>query len=54
MPETLFQKIWKRHVVASTEEATLLYIDRHLIHEVTSPRLLKDCDSRAGVFVAPI
>jgi 3-isopropylmalate/(R)-2-methylmalate dehydratase large subunit len=38
MPETLFEKVWERHKVAATEEATLLYIDRHLIHEVTSPQ----------------
>ncbi|MBV8231266.1 MAG: 3-isopropylmalate dehydratase large subunit [Planctomycetaceae bacterium] len=38
MPETLFQKVWKRHVVTTTDETTLLYIDRHLIHEVTSPQ----------------
>ncbi|WP_422926665.1 3-isopropylmalate dehydratase large subunit [Singulisphaera sp. PoT] len=38
MPETLFEKVWKRHQVATTEEATLLYIDRHLVHEVTSPQ----------------
>ena len=38
MPETLFQKVWNRHVVKATDEATLLYIDRHLIHEVTSPQ----------------
>jgi 3-isopropylmalate/(R)-2-methylmalate dehydratase large subunit len=38
MPETLFQKVWNRHIVSSTPQATLLYIDRHLIHEVTSPQ----------------
>jgi 3-isopropylmalate/(R)-2-methylmalate dehydratase large subunit len=38
MPETLFEKVWKRHEVAVTAEVTLLYIDRHLIHEVTSPQ----------------
>src|SRR5271168_1822386 len=38
MPETLFEKVWNRHVVLSTDEATLLYIDRHLVHEVTSPQ----------------
>jgi 3-isopropylmalate/(R)-2-methylmalate dehydratase large subunit len=38
MPETLFEKVWKRHVVTTTDEATLLYVDRHLIHEVTSPQ----------------
>ncbi len=36
MPETLFEKVWNRHEVSSTDEATLLYIDRHLVHEVTS------------------
>ena len=38
MPETLFEKVWNRHVVTATDEATLLYIDRHLVHEVTSPQ----------------
>jgi 3-isopropylmalate/(R)-2-methylmalate dehydratase large subunit len=38
MAETLFEKVWKRHVVEQTDEATLLYIDRHLLHEVTSPQ----------------
>jgi 3-isopropylmalate/(R)-2-methylmalate dehydratase large subunit len=38
VPATLFEKVWDRHVVNATESATLLYIDRHLIHEVTSPQ----------------
>ena len=39
MPRTLFEKIWDAHVVRSTEgEPDLLYIDRHLVHEVTSPQ----------------
>ena len=38
MPATLFEKVWDRHVVAANESATLLYIDRHLVHEVTSPQ----------------
>jgi 3-isopropylmalate/(R)-2-methylmalate dehydratase large subunit len=38
MPETLFEKVWNRHVVVAREQATLLYIDRHLVHEVTSPQ----------------
>ena len=38
MPSTLFQKVWDRHVVAEREGATLLYVDRHLVHEVTSPQ----------------
>lgn len=35
--KTLFRKIWDRHVVAEGEPA-LLYIDLHLVHEVTSPQ----------------
>ena len=36
---TLFEKIWDAHVVkAPPGQATLLYIDRHLVHEVTSPQ----------------
>ena len=36
---TLFEKIWDDHVVAAPEgEPTILYIDLHLIHEVTSPQ----------------
>ena len=36
---TLFEKIWNRHIVAEAPgEPTLLYIDLHLIHEVTSPQ----------------
>ncbi len=36
---TLYDKLWEAHVVSSAEDGTaLLYIDRHLIHEVTSPQ----------------
>jgi 3-isopropylmalate/(R)-2-methylmalate dehydratase large subunit len=39
MAKTLFEKIWDRHVVTELAGGnTLLYIDRHLIHEVTSPQ----------------
>jgi 3-isopropylmalate/(R)-2-methylmalate dehydratase large subunit len=38
-PKTLYDKIWDDHVVHQSEDGTcLLYIDRHLIHEVTSPQ----------------
>jgi 3-isopropylmalate dehydratase large subunit len=38
-PRTLFQKIWDNHVVDVEEDGTcLLYIDRHLTHEVTTPQ----------------
>jgi len=39
MTQTLFDKIWNRHLVCSNDDgSSLLYIDRHLIHEVTSPQ----------------
>ncbi|ODU78855.1 3-isopropylmalate dehydratase large subunit [Novosphingobium sp. SCN 63-17] len=38
-PRTLYQKIWDAHVVESRDDGTsLIYIDRHLVHEVTSPQ----------------
>jgi 3-isopropylmalate/(R)-2-methylmalate dehydratase large subunit len=38
-PRTLYQKIWDQHVVQQRDDGTaLLYIDRHLVHEVTSPQ----------------
>jgi 3-isopropylmalate/(R)-2-methylmalate dehydratase large subunit len=38
-PRTLFEKIWDDHVVDKTGDGTcLIYIDRHLVHEVTSPQ----------------
>src|SRR5574338_395628 len=39
MPKTLFQKIWDSHVVTEQPESpAVLYIDLHLVHEVTSPQ----------------
>ncbi len=38
MPKTLYDKLWDRHFVTSVDGDGLLYIDRHLIHEVTSPQ----------------
>ncbi len=39
MAKTLFEKIWDKHVVAVQADGTrLIFIDRHLIHEVTSPQ----------------
>ena len=38
-PRTLYDKIWDDHRVDETDDGTvLLYIDRHLVHEVTSPQ----------------
>ena len=38
-PRTMYDKIWDAHLVDMQEDGTgLLYIDRHLVHEVTSPQ----------------
>ena len=38
-PRTLYEKIWDAHVVESRDDGTsIIYIDRHLVHEVTSPQ----------------
>jgi len=51
-PKTLFDKIWDAHVVRSVEEGPdVLYIDRHYIHEVTSPQAFGGLKQRGiGVF----
>ena len=39
MPKTLYDKIWNEHLVHEQEDGTsLIFVDRHLIHEVTSPQ----------------
>jgi len=39
MPHTIYDKIWNEHLVHQQEDGTsLLFVDRHLIHEVTSPQ----------------
>ena len=39
MPQTLYDKIWEEHLVHEQKDGTsLLFVDRHLIHEVTSPQ----------------
>jgi 3-isopropylmalate/(R)-2-methylmalate dehydratase large subunit len=38
-PQTMYEKLWQNHLVEETKgETPLLYVDRHLIHEVTSPQ----------------
>ena len=47
MGKTLFDKVWDRHVVSSeTGEPTVIYVDAHLIHEVTSPQAFAELRSR--------
>jgi len=38
-PKTIYDKIWQDHLVSDNDDGTsILYIDRHLVHEVTSPQ----------------
>ena len=38
-PKTLFDKIWDTHLIQRDDDGScLIYIDRHLVHEVTSPQ----------------
>ena len=47
MKKTLFDKVWNAHVVDSMENGPqVLYIDKHLIHEVTSPQAFKELEDR--------
>jgi 3-isopropylmalate/(R)-2-methylmalate dehydratase large subunit len=47
MPRTLFEKIWDRHVVRTIEGGpSVLYIDKHFIHEVTSPQAFNGLERR--------
>ncbi|UCG28095.1 MAG: 3-isopropylmalate dehydratase large subunit [Bacteroidales bacterium] len=50
--KTLFDKIWEAHLVTEVKEGPcVLYIDRHLIHEVTSPQAFAGLEKRGlGVF----
>ncbi|MEO6409734.1 MAG: 3-isopropylmalate dehydratase large subunit [Burkholderiaceae bacterium] len=46
MPRTLYDKLWDEHVVYTEEDGTAaLYIDRHLVHEVTSPQAFDGLDA---------
>ena len=47
MAKTLFDKIWEKHVVDRIPNGPdVLYIDRHLIHEVTSPQAFTGLENR--------
>ena len=54
-PKTLYQKIWEQYVVHQESEdfPALLYIDRHLIHEVTSPQAFQGLRDRGLSFRRP-
>ena len=38
MAQTLYDKLWDAHLVEQRDGTALIYIDRHLLHEVTSPQ----------------
>ncbi|MCR4337808.1 MAG: aconitase family protein, partial [Candidatus Omnitrophica bacterium] len=39
MPKTLYDKIWESHLIhEKSGETSIIYVDRHLVHEVTSPQ----------------
>ncbi len=47
MAKTLFEKVWDAHVVEQmTQGPSVLYIDKHLIHEVTSPQAFQELEDR--------
>ncbi len=53
-PKTLFDKIWEAHVVHQQDDGTcLIYIDRHLVHEVTSPQAFEGLRNNGRAVRAP-
>lgn len=46
--QTLYDKVWSRHVVVAETEATpgVMYVDLHLVHEVTSPQAFNEIETR--------
>jgi 3-isopropylmalate/(R)-2-methylmalate dehydratase large subunit len=54
MGKTLFEKIWDTHVVKTIPDGpSVLYIDRHFIHEVTSPQAFKGLSNRGAKLFRP-
>ncbi len=54
MPKTLFEKIWDTHVVRTIPDGpSILYIDKHFIHEVTSPQAFKGLEQRGLTVFRP-
>ena len=53
-PKTLFDKIWDSHLVEKQDDGTcLIYIDRHLVHEVTSPQAFEGLRNSGRVVRKP-
>ena len=54
MAKTLFEKIWDKHVVKTINGGpSVLYIDKHFIHEVTSPQAFKGIEKRGSTVFRP-
>ncbi len=54
MAKTLFDKIWEKHVVKTIPNGpSVLYIDRHFIHEVTSPQAFRGIEKRGATIFRP-
>jgi len=54
MKKTLFDKVWDAHVVDTVQDGPqILYIDKHLIHEVTSPQAFQELESRGISILRP-
>jgi len=54
MGKTLFEKIWDKHIVKTISDGpAVLYIDRHLIHEVTSPQAFAGIEKRGLTVFRP-
>ncbi|MGB3006744.1 MAG: 3-isopropylmalate dehydratase large subunit [Chitinophagaceae bacterium] len=54
MSKTLFEKIWDKHVVKTIDDGpSVLYIDKHLIHEVTSPQAFTGLNKRGLKVLRP-
>ena len=42
MSKTMYERIWEQHVIHEDKSGmSVIYVDRHLIHEVTSPKISK-------------
>ncbi|OSZ80475.1 3-isopropylmalate dehydratase large subunit [Chitinophagaceae bacterium IBVUCB2] len=54
MPKTLFEKIWDTHIVKTIDDGpSVLYIDKHFIHEVTSPQAFTGLNKRGIKVLRP-
>ena len=49
-PQTIFDKIWTSHIINQNKSGDcLIYIDRHLVHEVASPQAFEGLKTKKGL-----